>query len=143
MLWRWEFGEARVPFDDARKLAQSCGIDLSQEWSRKGLVRKENEFVRLVGPQERDINELKTSHELIEILQLALLYWEMGRRDEMTDVLSESGYKDETFFQVAQAVSQTLPNESKEKKILDGFLAGRERVREEVRRKTVQTRLME
>jgi hypothetical protein len=28
--------------------------------------------------------------------------------------------------------SETLPSESKEKKLLDGFLAGRERVREEV-----------
>ncbi len=62
--------------------------------------------------------------------------------DEMTTVLSESGFGDEAFFRVAQAVSQTLPNESKEKKLLDGFLAGRERVSEEVRRKTVQTKLM-
>ena len=30
--------------------------------------------------------------------------------------------------------SETLPGESKEKKLLDGFLAGRERVREEVGR---------
>ena len=60
----------------------------------------------------------------------------------MTTLLSESGFGDEAFFREAQAISQTLSNESKEKKLLDGFLAGRERVRDEVRRKTVQTKLI-
>ena len=34
---------------------------------------------------------------------------------------------------VAQAVSETLPIESKEKRLLDGFLTGRERLEEELR----------
>ncbi len=142
VLWRWVFGEARVPFDDARKLAQSCGIDLSLEWHGNGFVRKEKEFIRFIGPQDRSFEELENSHELIDALHLALRQWERGRTDEMTTVLSESGFGGEAFFRVAQAISQTLPNESKEKKLLDGFLAGRERVREEVRKKTVQTKLM-
>ena len=142
VLWRWEFGSVRVPFDDSRKLAQSCGIDLSQEWNRDGFVRKEKEFIRVLGPHERTVERLENSQELVDILHLALLLWEKGKMDEMTTVLSESGFGDEAFFRVAQAISQTLPNDSKEKKLLDGFLAGRERVTEEVRRKTVQTKLM-
>ena len=142
VLWRWVFGEARVQFDDARKLAQSSGIDIAQEWNGSGFVRKEKEFVRLLGPHERTIEGLENSQELIDVLHLALLLWEKSKLDEMTTVLSDSGYAGETLFRVAQAVSQTLPNESQEKKLLDGFLAGRERVREEVRRKTVQTKLM-
>jgi putative DNA methylase len=56
--------------------------------------------------------------------------------------LQESGFdKGETFYRVAQAVSETLPIESKEKKLLDGFMAGRERLREEIRKEAVQTRL--
>jgi putative DNA methylase len=47
------------------------------------------------------------------------------------------------FYRVAQAVSETLSIESKEKKLLDGFLADRERVREEVERTTQQGRLLE
>ncbi len=144
VLWRWEFREARVQFDDARKLAQSCGIDLSQEWNRDGFVRKEKEFVRLLGPHERDRERLENSQELIDVLHLSLLHWEKGERDEMTQAISDSGFGlSEAFYRVAQAISETLPNESKEKKLLDGFLAGRERVREEVRKKTVQTRLIE
>ncbi len=143
VLWRWEFGEARVPFDDARKLAQSCGVDLSVEWNRDGFIRKEKEFIRLLSPHERNIEKLADSHDLIDILHLALLHWEKGKRDDMAQVISDSGFgQSEAFYRVAQAVSETLPNESKEKKLLDGFLVGRERVREEVRERTVQTRLM-
>jgi len=40
-------------------------------------------------------------------------------------------------------VSETLPNECKEKKLLDGFLVGRERVQEEVAKATRQQRLWE
>ena len=48
--------------------------------------------------------------------------------------LAESGYgESEAFFRVAQAISETLPIESKEKQLLDGFLAGRERITEEMR----------
>lgn len=51
----------------------------------------------------------------------------------MLELLKESGYgKSEAFYRVAQAISETLPNESKEKKLLDGFLAGRERLRDEI-----------
>ena len=143
VLWRWEFGEARVPFDDARKLAQSCGVDLSLEWNRDGFIRKEKEFIRLLSPHERNIEKLADSHDLIDILHLALLHWEKGKRDDVAQVISDSGFgQSEAFYRVAQAVSGPLPNESKEKKLLDGFLAGRERVREEVMKRTVQTRLM-
>ena len=52
----------------------------------------------------------------------------------MLRVLRESSYGDsEAFYRVAQAISETLPIESREKKLLDGFLAGRERVREQMR----------
>ena len=45
-----------------------------------------------------------------------------------------SSYGDsEAFYRVAQAISETLHIDSREKKLLDGFLAGRERVREQIR----------
>ena len=144
VLWRWNFGEARVPFDEARKLAQSCGVDLAREWGRRGFVRKEREFVRLVGPQRRKLDDLEEARELIDVLHRVLLLWEKGRREEMVQALATSGYgRSEAFYRVAQAVSETLPSESKEKKLLDGFLAGRERVREEVGQVARQGRLWE
>jgi len=36
---------------------------------------------------------------------------------------------------VAQAIAETLPNESKEKKLLEGFLSGKEKIKEEIKEK--------
>lgn len=135
VLYRWNFGEAKVNFDEARKLAQSCGIDLASEWNKDGFIKKEKEFIRVLSPQERKMEDLEGSSELIDVLQNVLLLWEKSKRDDMIKLLNETGYgESEAFYRVAQAVSETLPNESKEKKLLDGFLTGRERVREEVRK---------
>jgi|GEM_PF-1350733 len=83
------------------------------------------------------------SPELIDVLHSVLLLWEKSKKDDMIELLSETGYgKSEAFYRVAQAISETLPNESKEKKLLDGFLVGKERVREEVRKTFEQGRLI-
>ena len=134
VLFRWNYGGVRVHFDEARKLAQSCSIDLANEWSRPGFIKKEKEFIRVLGPQDRKFEDIKSSSEMIDILHRVLLLWEKSKRDEMVNLLQESGYgKSEAFYRVGQAVSETLTIESKEKKLLDGFLAGRERLKEEVR----------
>jgi len=144
VLWRWNYGEARVPFDEARKLAQSCGLDLSHNLGRGSFISKEKEFVRMLGPQLRKLEGLENSHELIDVLHRVLLFWEKSQRAEMIQTLAASGYgQSEAFYRVAQAISETLPNESKEKKLLDGFLAGRERVREDIVRIAQQRRLWE
>jgi len=144
VLCRWNYGEAKVQFDEARKLAQICGIDLALEWNRSGFISKEKEFIRVLGPQDRKLEELEGSSKLIDVLHRVLLLWEKSKRSEMISLLQESGFgKSEAFYRVAQAVSESLTLESKEKKLLDGFLAGRERLKEEVKKEHVQRRLFE
>ncbi|MDO9129997.1 MAG: hypothetical protein Q7U34_09030 [Anaerolineales bacterium] len=143
VLWRWNYGEALVPFDEARKLAQSCGLDISQAWSKTGFIRKEKEFVRLLGPQSRKLDDLDDPRDLIDVLHKSLLLWEKSERAEMVQALADRGFgRSEAFYRVAQAISETLPLESKEKKLLDGFLAGRERVQDEVEREGRQEKLL-
>lgn len=144
VLWRWNYGEALVPFDEARKLGQSCGIDISQAWSKTGFIRKEKDFVRLLGPQNRKLDDLDDPRDLVDVLHKTLLLWEKSQRAELILTLAEKGHgKSDAFYRVAQAISETLPLESKEKKLLDGFLAGRERVQEEVEKAAEQGRLFE
>ena len=139
VLWRWNYREARVPFDEARKLAQSCGLDLVEEWSRRGsFVKKDKDFVRALGPLQRDIEDLARSRELIDVLHHALLLWQNNDRTALVQRLAETGYgNSEAFYRVAQAISESLPLESKEKKLLDGLLTGRDRLREQVRQTTL------
>ena len=130
LLWRWTFGEARVEFDEARKLAQSVGIDLTREWN-KGFIKKDKNYVKVLGPQERRIEEIESLREkdLVDVLHQVLLLWAQEKREEMKKTLGESGWgKNEVFYRVAQAISETLPLNSKEKKLLDGFLSGKDRL---------------
>jgi len=123
ILWRWAYGEAKVPFDDARKMAQSVGIDLEKEWN-KGFITKDKEHIRVLGPDERD-DGIVNSHELIDILHLVLLLWKNKKKDRLEKLLKEKGYdKSDVFKRVAQAISESLPQESTEKRWLDGFLTG-------------------
>ncbi|WP_448541698.1 hypothetical protein [Roseiflexus sp.] len=112
-----ELREACVPFNEARKLAQSCGLDLAEEWSRRGgVVKKEQEFVRLLGPHQREMEHLAAGQDLIDVLHHALRLWEKGDRTELIGRLSESSYgRSEACYRVAQAISECLPIESKEK----------------------------
>jgi hypothetical protein len=95
-----------------------------------------------LGPQNRKLDDLDDPRDLIDVLHKTLLLWEQSKRVEMVQALTESGHgRSEAFYRVAQAISETLPNESKEKKLLDGFLAGRDRVQQEVEKLGEQGRL--
>ncbi len=129
VLCRWEFKFAKIPFDEANKMAHSCHVELAELWQTKNFVKKDKEFVQILGPQDRDLDDIKDSGELIDVLHYSIKLWEKGKKAEMQKVLNESGYaKSDAFFRVAQAVAETLPNESKEKKLLEGFLNLRERI---------------
>ncbi len=49
--------------------------------------------------------------------------------------------RNEAFYQMAQTVSETLPKESKEKKLLDGFLSWKEQIKQVVRKSSTQRKL--
>jgi len=137
LLYRWSYQTAKVHFDEARKLAQSVGVDLEKVWNRSFVV-KDKEYIYLLGPHERDLKELDDAKELVDVLHKVLLLWEKGRRDEITETLQQTGWLKDSFFRFAQAVSECLPNDSKEKKLLDGFLTGKERIISEAKVREVK-----
>jgi adenine-specific DNA methylase len=143
VLWRWAFGEAKIDFDDAKKLAQSVGIDMPKS-GNKGFIKKDKEFVQVLGPDDRDVRDLDNSRELIDVLQRVLLLWKRGLSEDITRVLAESGFgRSEAFYRVAQAVSESLPTGSSEKKLLEGFVAGSDKLKADSREESSQTRLFE
>jgi len=126
ILWRWAHGEANVPFDEAHKLAQSIGINLAEEWDT-GFLRKDKEYIRVVGPDERDHHGLEESRELIDILHYALWLWRSSKANAASRFLASKGYKDsEALRRVAQAISESLSGakNSKEKDWIDGMFGG-------------------
>ncbi|MBT9131179.1 MAG: hypothetical protein DDT41_01482 [candidate division WS2 bacterium] len=133
LLWRWVYKEAKVLFDDARKLSQSVGVDLSKVWNQS-FIKKDKEFIMVLGPLDRNSQELEDSNEMIDILHRVILLWKEGRGNDLRKTLTESSFgKKDAFYRVAQAISETLPSESREKKLLDGFLSGKEKIMSELK----------
>jgi len=133
ILWRWAYGNNEVEFDEARKLGQSIGLDITQEWNRRGsFISKRKEFIKVLGPKERQEEHLKDSRELIDVLHRVLLLWEKGKNDEIINILTNTEYgKSDVFYRVAQTISESIPNND-EKRLLDGFLTGKDRIMRQI-----------
>jgi adenine-specific DNA methylase len=150
LLWRWTYNSAKVHFDDARKLAQAVGIEITEQWGN-GFIKKDKEFISVLSAKERGrslleriqktgyrIQEQKLSSttpasrllysvSLIDVLHACLLYWEQNKRKAISELLEETGnLNNNAFWQVAQAISEVLPEGDKEKQMLQGFLYGKE-----------------
>lgn len=125
ILWRQTYGHAKVPFDDALKMAQSVGIDIDQY--DKGLIHKDGSFIRILGPSDRDIDRMDTT-EWIDILHKLVLLWKSNKRSQMQEDLKKAGLgASEQFYKVAQAISNSVP-ETDEAKLLDGFLSAKNKI---------------
>jgi len=126
LLWRWAYDSARVPFDDARKLAQAVGIELEEHWN-KGFIKKEKEFVRVLAAHEREEETLKKQENMtmIDVLHQALLLWKESKRKEIGELLQMTGMlENEDFKRLAQAIGDVLPEGNQEKQMIQGFLYG-------------------
>jgi putative DNA methylase len=53
LLYRWAYGRAEVPFDEARKLATSVGLELTQVWGAGEVIEQDKERVRVLAHYER------------------------------------------------------------------------------------------
>lgn len=148
LLYRWCFGDARVEFDEVRKLAQAVGVDLGAEWSRRGsFVRREREHVRVLGPHERLPGDLEQASDLVDVMHRAARHWEQGERDEMVRLLANTGWGGrEVFWRTAQAISSCLAKlspTSKERQLLDGLLGTRERMTDAMQERARQLGLFD
>lgn len=129
LLYRWTYNHARVHFDEARKLAQGVGVELTTLWESGGLVEKQKEYVRVPMPLERakDPRFAKTTHfaTMIDALHRAVWLWEKNEQKKLQEHLSATYGGNEAFWQVAQAIAEVLPEGDKEKQLLQGLLYGR------------------
>jgi len=129
LLYRWTYNHARVLFDDVRKLAQGLGLELTALWDKGGLVEKQKDYVYLPMPLERAKNAKFASqgrfNTMIDALHYAIWLWNENNQKKLREHLAASYGNNETFWQVAQAIAEVLPEGDKEKQLLQGLLYGR------------------
>ncbi|MEA3350886.1 MAG: DNA methylase, partial [Chloroflexota bacterium] len=150
LTYRWTYLDNSVPFDDARKIASAQGVDLEKLWKSGGFVYKRGSKIWVRGPKKR--GEVKDVNNMVDAMHKACQFWEKGKKAEIAQLLGQSGYgQSGAFWQLCQAVAETLINGNKEKQLLEGLLIDRERyardsaeVYAEVRKpKPKQMRLLE
>jgi adenine-specific DNA methylase len=98
VVWKWSYSAAKVPADEAFKLAQALGMNTEIMWDRTGVLEKSGENVQAVPVAKRmkiknlgepDSNSAPAS--LIDVLHRMCVFREKGDTEGMTEFLTRSG----------------------------------------------------
>ena len=138
VIWKWSYGEAKVPADEAFKLAQALGMDTETMWDRTGVLEKSGENVQAVPVAKRmkiknlgEPNADTTPASLIDVLHRLCVFRDKNDTEGMTEFLGRSGQgRNSNLWLVAQAVSEILPDGDKEKQLMQGLLNQRDQLEE-------------
>ena len=130
VVWKWSYGDAKVPADESFKMAHALGIDTETMWDRTGVLEKSGENVAAVAVAKRmkikdlgDPSADGTPASLIDVLHRLCAFREKGDTTGMAEFLGHSGQaQNSTLWLVAQAVSEILPDGEKEKQLMQGLL---------------------
>jgi len=134
ILHRWAYGRGKIPFDDAMRLAMALGADVSALMERRGILKQSGETVSLLGPKERAglpglglPDRTGRLAPVVDVLHQATTLWEKGDREGLARFLAEvaRGREDQVRL-VAQTLINILPDDDAERRLLEGFLAGRD-----------------
>ena len=107
---------------------------LLKELKLRGLLNQSGETVSLLGPKEQGkIEELGLPDRsgrlagVIDVLHRAAALWEKGDRDGLACFLAEAAQgREEQIRLVAQTIVNILPDDDSERRLLEGFLQGRD-----------------
>jgi adenine-specific DNA methylase len=137
VIWKWAYGSSEVPFDDGRVLAQALGAEIDDLMHRTNLLRGRTNLrlwqIRARVQRNENLGEPEggVPAPLIDVLQQACVLWEREERVALSEFLNRALVgRDETFWSVAQSLSEILPDGDKEKQLLQGLLVSQDRLPE-------------
>jgi adenine-specific DNA methylase len=136
VIWKWSYGDAKVPADESFKLAQALGMDTDIMWDRTGVLEKSGENVLAVPVAKRmrikDLGEPNSDGSpasLIDVLHRLCVFRDKGDSEGMAEFFGRSGQgRNPNLWLVAQAVSEILPDGDKEKQLMQGLLNQRDQL---------------
>ena len=136
VVWKWSYGDAKVPADESFKLAQALGIDTEMMWDKTGVLEKSGENVQAVPVAKRmkiknlgDPSPDGTPGSLIDVLHRMCVFRDKGDTEGMAEFVARSGQaRNHNLWLLAQAVSEILPDGNKEKQLMQGLLNQKEQL---------------
>lgn len=134
IFYRWNYGNQSVEFDEARKLANSMGLNLED----KGFISIKRGRVKVLGPDERKAEDCRLD-ELIDVIHLACIYWSQGRNDKVREL---AGYLGPESHRVMQAIIECLPS-CRERQWLEGLASQWGSIRRKLMEDKKQSKLTE
>jgi len=141
VVWKWSYGDAKVPADESFKLAQALGMDTDLLWDKTGVLEKSGENV-LASPISKRVKIKNlgepgadgTPGSLIDVLHRICAFREKSDPLGMAQFLNRSGHaNNHSLWLIAQAVSEILPDGDKEKQLMQGLLNQKDRLVEATR----------
>ncbi len=127
IVWRWSYGNQKVPYDDARKLFTGVGLNMDEYTGKGGIMRRKGSEVRLLTHQERDDTIRITSR--IDAIHQAIRYWHADKRDKMKELLRESGNMGDEFNATCKAIveaGRSQGGQTDESREFEQFWSGRQ-----------------
>ncbi len=98
VVWKWSYGEVKMPADESFKLAQALGMNTEIMWDRTGVLEKSGENVQAVPVAKRmkikDLGEPNangTPASLIDVLHRLCVFRDKGDTAGMAEFLARSG----------------------------------------------------
>jgi adenine-specific DNA methylase len=135
LTWRWAFGAARIPVDEAQKLGKAFNVEANELNGVDGLIETARDTYALRGPDDRRRIKLGVSPSLIDVLHVSSKLFEQGRRKELAEILASSGFAEEpAFWAAARAIAESLPDGDRERILLVNLLGGESQTIEAARR---------
>jgi putative DNA methylase len=130
VVWKWSYGDAKVPADESFKLAQALGMNTDLLWDKTGVLEKLGENVLATPISKRvKIKNLGepaadgTPASLIDVLHRMCVFREKSDTQGMAQFLNRSGHaNNHSLWLIAQAVSEILSDGDKEKQLMQGLL---------------------
>ncbi len=126
VVWKWSYGDAKVPADESFKLAQALGIDTEEMGDKTGVLDKSGENVQCLPVEKRmkmkylgEPDADGTPASLIDVLHRMCVFRDKGDSAGMAQFLGNSGQaRNPALWLVAQAISETLPDGEREKQLM-------------------------
>ena len=102
------------------------GTELKTLWDKGGLVSKEKDLIRVMGPKDREkdrkfMNQVGFT-TMVDAMHRACIYWERGERRQLKEHLAQTFGANNVFWRVVQNIADVLPDGDKEKQMLQGLL---------------------